>query len=75
MLGGAGEAEVHSNDDIVPLLPKEGSTSEKRDLKRTANLTAFALIARLTAALRLCIPLLGLGALLSFLTEPTAFAA
>lgn len=69
-LGGAGEAEVHSSGDIVPLLPESGSKSEQRDLKRTANPTAYALIAGLTTALRLCIPLLGLGALLGFLTEP-----
>lgn len=69
-LGGAGEAEVHSGGDIVPLLPEVGSRSEARDLKRTAHPTAFALIAGLTTILRLAIPLLGLGALLSFLTEP-----
>lgn len=70
VLGGAGEAEVHSGSERVPLLPESGSKSEQRDLKRTANPTAYALIAGLTTALRLCIPLLGLGALLSFLTEP-----
>lgn len=69
-LGGAGEAEVHKDDTITPLLPEAGSKSEQRDFKRTANPTAYALIAGLTTALRLCIPLLGLGALLSFLTEP-----
>lgn len=69
-LGGAGEAEVHKDGTITPLLPETGSRSEQRDLKRTANPTAYALIAGLTTALRLCVPLLGLGALLSFLTEP-----
>ena len=69
-LGGAGEAEIHSGDDIAPLLPQVGSRSEARDLKRTAHPTAFALITGLTTILRLSIPLLGLGALLSFLTEP-----
>lgn len=69
-LGGAGEAEVHSGADIIPLLPEAGSRSEARDLKRTAHPTAFALTAGLTTILRLAIPLLGLGALLSFLTEP-----
>src|SRR5699024_1018703 len=69
-LGGAGEAEVHNGGTITPLLPESGSRSEQRDLKRTANPTAYALIAGLTTALRLCIPLLGVGALLSFLTEP-----
>lgn len=69
-LGGAGEAEVRKGDKITPLLPESGSRSERRDVKRTAKPTAYALVAGLTTALRLCIPLLGLGALLSFLTEP-----
>lgn len=69
-LGDAGEAEIHAGGDIVPLLPEAGSRSEARDLKRTAHPTGFALIAGLITIMRLVIPLLGLGALLSFLAEP-----
>lgn len=69
-LGDAGEAEIHAGGDIVPLLSEAGSRSEARDLKRTAHPTGFALIAGLTTIMRLVIPLLGLGALLSFLAEP-----
>lgn len=69
MLGGAGEVEVHSGSEIVPLLPETGSRSEERNLKRTAHPTRFALVAALTTALRLVIPLLGLGALLAFLAD------
>lgn len=70
MLCGAGEAEVHSGTEIVPLLPETGSRSEERDLKRTAHPTKFALFAALTTALRLVIPLLGIGGLLAFLADP-----
>lgn len=69
-LGRAGEVEVRSDLDVSPLLPEPGSRSEARDLKRTARPNTFALIAGLTTALRLIIPLLGLGALFAFITEP-----
>lgn len=69
-LGGAGEVEVRSGTDIAPLMPEAGSRSEARDLKRTARPSTFALVAGLTTALRLIVPLLGLGALFAFITEP-----
>lgn len=69
-LGGAGEVEVRSDLAIAPLLPEVGSRSEARDLKRTARPSTFALVAGLTTALRLVVPLLGLGALFAFITEP-----
>lgn len=69
-LGGTGEVEVRSDLDVSPLLPEPGSRSEARDLKRTARPNTFALIAGLTTALRLIVPLLGLGALFAFITEP-----
>lgn len=69
-LGGAGEVEVRSGLEIAPLLPEPGSRSEARDLKRSAKPNTFALIAGLTTAARLVVPLLGLGALFAFITEP-----
>lgn len=69
-LGGAGEVEVRSGLTIAPLLPEPGSRSEARDLKRSAKPNTFALIAGLTTAARLIVPLLGLGALFAFITEP-----
>lgn len=69
-LGGAGEVEVHSGLSVAPLLPEPGSRSKARDLKRSAKPNTFALIAGLTTATRLIVPLLGLGALFAFITEP-----
>ncbi|MGO2862082.1 MAG: hypothetical protein ACTIC1_13050, partial [Brevibacterium sp.] len=69
-LGGAGEVEVRSGLTIAPLLPEPESRSEARDRKRSAKPNTFALIAGLTTAARLIVPLLGLGALFAFITEP-----
>lgn len=69
-LGGAGEVEVRSDLNVSPLLPEPGSRSEERDFKRAARPNTFALIAGLTTVLRLIVPLLGLGALFAFITEP-----
>lgn len=68
--GGAGDVDVHIGGSIVPLLPDAGSESERRDLRRSARPTAYALITASTTALRLLIPLLGLGTLLGLLTAP-----
>lgn len=70
--GGAGEAEVRKDLDVVLLLPEAGSRSESRERRRAAHPERYALASGLTALVRLLLPLLGLGALLAWLLEPIA---
>lgn len=70
VLGGAGEVEAHKDSNVVPLLAEVGSRSAARDAKRAAHPERFALIAGVTTLARLIVPLLGLGALFAWLTEP-----
>lgn len=69
-LGGAGEVDVRSGFQVLPLAPDEGSPSAIRDRKRIAHPTRYALLAALSKGVTYLLPLLGLGALLSGLLDP-----
>ncbi|GAA1485482.1 hypothetical protein [Brachybacterium fresconis] len=69
-LGGAGEVDVRHGLERTLLVPADDSPSAVRDRKRTAHPTRYALLAALTRAAGLLLPLLGFGALFSGLLDP-----
>lgn len=69
-LGGAGEVEVRRGFRRIPLIPAEGTPSARREAKRAAHPTRFALMAALPRALFYLLPLLGIGVLFSGLLRP-----
>ncbi|MFC7375030.1 MULTISPECIES: hypothetical protein [unclassified Brachybacterium] len=69
-LGGAGEVDVRSGLQRIPLAPEEGSPSAARDRRRTAHPTRYALLAALAKAAGFLLPLLGIGALFSGFLRP-----
>ncbi|MGO2944124.1 MAG: hypothetical protein ACTIDO_17740 [Brevibacterium aurantiacum] len=68
-VGGAGEAEVRKDLDVVPLQPEDGSRSEAREHRRAAHPERYALASGLTMLIRLLLPLLGLGTLFAWLFD------
>lgn len=76
-VGGVGEVDVTDSNDLhrEPLVPDPGSASAAREERKAAHPVRFALVAAAVTAARFLVPLLGLGALFSWLLDPVSEAA